>query len=172
MSENGELIKTAIKNHINTVKSSSMGRLFDAVASILGVCQYNSYEGESAIKLESCARKSKAPCKFEIKIQNSIWLVNDLILDIEKAKKTHKPCDIALGFHMAIVDAICKISNEQGINQIILSGGVFANEILTTMCYNRLSKDGFSVYINEQVPTNDQGIALGQTWYILNRRIK
>ena len=170
--ENGKLIKTAIKNHINTVKSSSMGRLFDAVASILGVCQYNSYEGESAIKLESCARKSKAPCKFEIKIQDGIWLLKDLILDIEKAKKTHKPCDIALGFHMAIVDAICKISNEQGIEQIILSGGVFANEILTTMCYNRLSKVGFKVYINEQVPTNDQGIALGQIWYVLNRRIK
>ena len=73
-----------------------------------------------------------------------------------------------MGFHIAVADAVINTAQENGIKQIVLSGGVFANEILTTMCYNRLSDLGFSVYINEQVPPNDQGIALGQAWYAVN----
>lgn len=168
--ENGELIKAAIEHHINTAKSSSMGRLFDAVSALLDISKYNSYEGESAILLESAAAKAKRPYPISLKMKDSKWQTADLIRNIYEAYENGADKkSLALGFHYAIANAVIEFAKNQNEKNIILSGGVFANRILTELCYNALTEKGYNVYINEQVPTNDGSIALGQAWYALNK---
>lgn len=170
VSDNGVVIRAAVKNHVNTVKSSSMGRLFDAVSSLLGICNYNSYEGECAIMLEQAAMNAKKAYPIKIEELDGVWNTKQLIRDLNKALADGNDTnEIALGFHKAIACAVGEFAKKAEINQIVLSGGVFANRVLTECCFKELK--GFSVYINEQVSTNDGGIALGQAWYILNRGV-
>lgn len=171
LSNNGSLIKSAIKNNINTVNSSSMGRLFDAVSALLGICSYNSYEGECAIKLENRARKAEKAYPLKLEMKDNKWLTSKLICDIYKEKEKGEDTDeIALGFHFAVSNAITEYAKNQDEKNIALSGGVFTNKILTKKCVDDLTECGYKVYINEKVPTNDGGIALGQVWYALKEK--
>ncbi len=170
VSENGAVIKAAVENNINTVKSSSMGRLFDAVSAMLGVQVYNSYEGECAIMLESAARKATEPYMLTLSTVDGRWQTASLIRQMYGAIKSGADVNsLALGFHYAVANAVTDFAANQNEKNVILSGGVFANGILTELCVNGLTERGFNVYINEQVPTNDGGIALGQAWYALNK---
>ncbi|MCD8391360.1 MAG: carbamoyltransferase HypF [Firmicutes bacterium] len=164
----GALIKAAVNNRVNTARSSSMGRLFDAVSALLGICAENSYEGECAVKLEQAAQNSAA-YPLELKYDGGIWDTAALIRSISAAAENGEDKHaLARGFHEAVISAVCTYAENQPIRQIVLSGGVFANGILTEGIYNRLTARGFNVYINEQVPPNDGGIALGQAWYAAN----
>ncbi len=153
------LIDSALKNNINTVFSSSMGRLFDAVSALLDICHYNDYEGQCAIALESCARKARnyyslTPTLNPIKILN----------EINEVKSHTSKEELALGFHMMLCELVLSIAKKYNIHQIALSGGVFNNRILSENCIHLLEKNGFLVYINEKVPNGDGGIALGQLY--------
>ena len=168
-SENQKLTKVAVEKHINTVRSSSMGRLFDAVSALLGISLYNTYEGECAILLEKAAAKAEKIYPVKLYVKDCRWDSARLIRDIYHAK--NKGADIsslALGFHKAIADAVCEHARDRNEKCIVLSGGVFSNRILTELCYRGLTDIGCRVYINEYVPTNDGGLALGQAWYALN----
>ena len=139
-----QILHKAIEAGINTVKSSSMGRLFDAVAALLGICDHNSYEGEGAILLEdAAARALKAPQRDEAD-------------------------DLALQFHMRIaymVAATCRAIREKtGVGKVALTGGVFQNRILMEESLEQLRADGFETYYNISVSPNDGGIALGQAY--------
>lgn len=172
-SENASVVTAAVKNHVNTVKSSSMGRLFDAVSAMLGISNYNSYEGECAIMLENAAKNAKTVYPLSLPFDGGKWRSSALIRAIAAALKSGTDTNaLALGFHIAVADAVCAYaaSNADADTSIILSGGVFSNELLTTACFERLSNAGYSVYINEQVPPNDGGIALGQAWYALKTK--
>ena len=133
------LVYSALEHKINTITSSSMGRLFDAVAALLGIKAYNDYEGQCAIMLEDAA----ARCETEAE-------------------------RLAYDFHMQVAQTVleCCISvrNETGINKTALSGGVFQNRILTEKCLQLLRQSGFEVYYNISVSPNDGGIALGQSY--------
>lgn len=168
---NGALIKSAVENRINTVQSSSMGRLFDAVSSLLGISHCNSYEGESAIQLERAAERANEPYPLKLKLKDGKWQTAELIKDILTAHESGADKNsLALGFHQAIADAVTEFALQQNEKNIVLSGGVFANRILTELCHDDLTRMGCKVYINEQVPMNDGGIALGQAWYELMRQ--
>lgn len=162
--ESDELINKALKNNINTVNSSSMGRLFDAVCSALGIKHYNNYEGECAIALESCARRAKKayslPITFDCK---------EIIKNVKAANAP--PEEIALGFHIMLANLILKIAKKYNTKQITLSGGCFINRILTDRTIELLEKNGFDVYINEKVPCGDGGISLGQS-YLSVKKLK
>lgn len=134
---------------LNSHLSSSMGRLFDAVSYMLGICDKNEYEGQCAINLEQCAsnyKKTKS-IKNKLAFEFHMNLIKVLILECESAKKKTK------------------------INKVCLSGGCFQNKILTEGLIKGLTKRGFEVFINEQVPVNDGGIALGQAYIALNQNI-
>ena len=139
-----EILHKAIGAGINTVKSSSMGRLFDAVAALLGICDHNSYEGEGAILLEdAAARALKSPQRDEAD-------------------------DLALEFHMRIaymIAATCRAIREKtGVAKVALTGGVFQNRILMEETLEQLRADAFETYYNISVSPNDGGIALGQAY--------
>ena len=163
-----KLIKTALDMNINTINSSSMGRLFDAVSAMLGICSYNTYEGKCAVMLEIAASKAEKPYPLTLPLMENQWDTASLIKQIADAKGD--VCEIALGFHHAIANAVVKVCEMSEIKNIALSGGVFMNRILTELCIDKLRKKGYNVYINRQVPTNDGGIALGQA-YIQSKKV-
>jgi hydrogenase maturation protein HypF len=172
------LVSAAVAGGINTFTSSSMGRLFDAAAAIFGIRERNSYEGECPIALENAATSALAkgkkpyPFRFRISQDESGHLTAD---QADFARQMIHASEIgvdaesaALGFHLAVAEMaenIClKIRERTGENRVALSGGVFANLLLSDECFNRLEKDGFKVYTNQIVPSNDGGISLGQAW--------
>ncbi len=153
------LIDKAIENNINTVNSSSMGRLFDAVASLLDIKHYNSYEGECAIALENCAKKAVNAFKLTPSLNPK-----KILEQIKKAKNEASAESIALGFHFMLSELILNIANEYKIKQIALSGGVFNNRLLMESTTRLLEQNGYNVYTNELVPCGDGCIALGQAY--------
>jgi len=143
-----KLVMPALKAGINTVKSSSMGRLFDAVSALLGICDFNSYEGQCAILLEDAAAFA------------------------QKHPGERKECDLALSFHERIIDMIveqCQIARDKyGAEQVALTGGTFQNRILMEGVLEKLRADGFKPYYNISVSPNDGGIALGQAYVAMH----
>ena len=171
------ILRSALENNVNIQYTSSMGRLFDAVSTILGIRTFNSYEGECAVALENCAYealvKNDKPCNFAFAIRerdNITIDVRSIISQIISAKdKSAGTGAIALGFHYAVADMICdvccRIRKATGLDSIALSGGVFLNKLLLEKTYRLLIEKNFQVYMNRMVPTNDSGIALGQAYY-------
>jgi hydrogenase maturation protein HypF len=154
-----------------------MGRLFDAVSCVLGICKKNSYEGECAIMLENAAFDARKggilPYSLQFPVvhgkDGSIADQTAIFHSIYRAAKSGiDKKAIALGFHAAITELVvtlCReIEKKSKETRVVLSGGVFANRLLTEDCFAQLTKNGFSVYLNESVPTNDGGISLGQAW--------
>lgn len=191
--ERYSLVQAALKTETATFRSCSMGRLFDAVSALLGIRKINTYEGECAIALENAAweaieaGKNPYSLGFSVTVQGgnvteATWTASamTLIMEMQKVFRegTVSAEELALGFHYAIaglVTQICDlIRRETGELRVTLSGGVFANRLLTALCEDRLTKAGFTVYENEKVPCNDGGIALGQAYLaafmIENRR--
>ena len=172
-----KLIRAALAQPDLTQRTSSMGRLFDAVSSVLGICAENTYEGECAIMLENAAEEARQRGISPYDLHFSLVHGTDgytadqvaLLKEIYRAV-----CDgtdrkaLALGFHIAVAEmvlAVCdSIRDKSGESRVALSGGVFANMLLTETCVTDLENAGFSVYLNEAVPTNDGGISLGQAW--------
>ena len=170
-----EMLVSAIESKINTIACSSMGRLFDAVAAILSLCQYNEYEGECAICLETAAMKGNKDrvvlLPFEIIKEGEQYSIDprEAIRTLYHARKNNENVnDLALSFHYGVAEMIRQMSmllrEETGLNAVALSGGVFVNRILLEKTMELLQAEGFLVYINEQVPCGDGGIALGQLY--------
>lgn len=152
-----ELINKAIERNINTVNSSSMGRLFDAVCAALDIKHFNSYEGECAAALESAARKAEKAFFIEPSLNPK------KIIEAVKSAPAPKE-EVALGFHIMLSELILNIAQEFNVKQITLSGGCFVNRILLTNTIHLLEDNGFQVYTNEQVSPGDNGICLGQAY--------
>ncbi|MCL2772412.1 MAG: carbamoyltransferase HypF [Oscillospiraceae bacterium] len=172
------IIKSALDHNINTFLTSSMGRLFDAVASVLGICQINGCESECAVRLQYAAeyeaKYGVTPVNMSFtstaNIGNGthIWDYSDIF-----QKCLAKPQGAALGFHIAVCDMIeqmcIQMRGEENIQDVALSGGVFQNAFLLEMVIKRLAALGFSVFTNEKVPPNDGGLALGQAYIGIRR---
>lgn len=142
----GEMLaRKALENGINTITSSSMGRLFDGVAAMLGIKEHNDYEGQCAILLEDAAA---APEKSE---------ANRLAREFH-----HKVADM-------ILQTCVTIREKTGACQVALTGGVFQNRILMEESLMLLREHGFQPYYNISVSPNDGGIALGQAYIAMKK---
>lgn len=165
------LVGLAMDERINTIETSSAGRLFDIMAAALGIRQYNSYEGECATALENAAKEAlkKGLTTYALPVTGD---AHELVYYIIKAKeKGIDVRELALGFHKTLASWIIKecesVRDDKADNNVCLSGGCFANVVLSDMCSRGLAGKGFHVYMNECIPCNDQGIAAGQA-YILS----
>ena len=176
------VVQAAIKQNIQSMLSSSIGRFFDAVCAILGIRKFNSYEGECAIALENCASHALQhgvfpyPLSFPILSTEHGFLLqrNLAIQELYCAKESGISVEaLALGFHLSLSVAVCelckKIRKKTGENRVALSGGVFMNLILSRACERLLVQNGFSVFFNHAVPMNDGGICLGQAFIALKK---
>ncbi len=164
------LLLTAGEKGINAPLTSSIGRLFDAVAAIAGVRSETTYEGQAAIELEQALDSdAEGAYHFDIHEENGTlvfdWrgLINEVLTDV--AKKT-TPGVISARFHRAIVHMMCdaaqRIRQKTGCATVALSGGCFQNEYLLEEGIKTLKKYGFDVFTNTLVPSGDGGISLGQ----------
>lgn len=172
---------TMIERGINSPRTSSMGRLFDAATAILGICDKATYEGEPAIELEAAAWRA-----FDNEIAHfpddnagyfasgPSWLDGPYVLD-QKALfeallggiEAGAPADrLALDFHVAVARSSARIAREicarEGIDTVALSGGVFMNRLLLQLLTRELKDAGLTVLIPQTVPVNDGCIAYGQ----------
>jgi len=174
--DRGAMVGAALKQNINCVQTSSMGRLFDAVASILSVGHYNRYEGECATLLEQeaiLAIRNQIPAKhltIAITVKNEIIDINmkPLLEQLCSLRDIEDVRALALGFHYAIADMtvqVCELLRSRyETSQVALSGGVFVNSVLTERIIWSLRERGFQIFRNMEVPPGDGGISLGQTY--------
>lgn len=166
-----KILLQMINNKINSPVCSSVGRLFDAVASILNIRQRVSFEGQAAMELEYLLEDydldESYKCKI-IKNENGIFILDwsNMIKEIleEKNKNISKNI-ISLKFHNALVNSIVEISKLVNEKNIALSGGCFQNKYLLEKSILKLRENGFNVFWNKEVPANDGGISLGQIAY-------
>lgn len=172
---------TMIERGINSPRTSSMGRLFDAAAAILGICDKATYEGEPAIELEAAAWRalsSESACptgnmvSFSVTessrpddchVLNSRPLFEVLLEGIRTGVPAGK---LALDFHVTIARSSARIAREicarEGLDTVALSGGVFMNRLLLQLLTRELKSMGLTVLIPRSVPVNDGCIAYGQ----------
>jgi len=172
------IIEAALEHNVNTIHTSSMGRLFDAVAALLAICQTNSYEGECAALLQYKAEEEEEAgippldMHFDIQIENGVYVCH--FRDVLQKCQLRTP-GAALGFHNAashMITEICtKICDSENIKDVALSGGVFQNSLLMEKVSTSLISSGLSVFTNGLVPPNDGGLALGQAFVGVNSRL-
>ncbi len=157
---------------LNSPLTSSLGRLFDAVAALIGLRIEVLYEGQAAIELEMIAAKDVHAQLYPFAMQRQegkpVTLdvaptIRAIVSDIQRGLPLS---DIASKFHSTIAELLVVASIEArertGLNSIALSGGVFQNRLLLEMLITRLEEMNFQVFINRRVPPNDGGISLGQ----------
>lgn len=157
-------ITSMIKKKVNSPLTSSMGRLFDAVSSIVGLCDVNEFEADAAICLEKACMGSCNNKPYSYILKSGIIDVSSMIEQILASNETVEI--IAKRFHSTIADiilSVCKeVSTKTSIKTVTLSGGVFLNKVLTDHLKIILPKDGFQVYTHQKLSPGDSSISLGQ----------
>lgn len=165
-----DIVGTAIRNSIRCFESSSMGRLFDCVAALCGFHNEITYDAQAAIELENlfdtdvrdfyhyriCETKDGFILEYDDILREILGDIKNRVLNTMIASKFHNTV-IA-----ATAECACKIRNSTGLNDIVLSGGVFENVYLLERLIERLQAFNFNVYYNRVLPTNDGGISFGQ----------
>jgi len=179
-----KILKSMIDNDINSPYTSSIGRLFSAISSLLLKTYKENYEGESAIMLEHLARKNldieveqKYTYKIEELPQGQYVICVDKVIKgiVDDLLKSERIKQIAYRFHITlcfiILEVCSSIRENTGLKKIVLSGGVFQNLLLLNNTISLLKKKKFDVFIHHKVPANDGGICLGQA-VIANAQIE
>lgn len=168
--KNTKIILNMLKNNINSIETSSMGRFFDAVSALVNLKMKVSFEGEAAINLEAISDADEnGTYNYEIYFADETYVVNtDSIIKgiVEDIDKNIDKSIIAKRFHNTVIAFALEmtklIRSKYKINSVALSGGVFQNEILLKGLYEKLIENGFKVYIHKDIPCNDGGISIGQ----------
>jgi hydrogenase maturation protein HypF len=171
-------VRSMIERRINTVETSACGRLFDAVASIIGVRDEVNFEAQAAIELEAGALPGvEASYPFDISAGDA-WqidgrpMIEGLVRDVLAAKPTGW---ISAAFHNTVagivVEVCLRLRSAERINRVCLSGGTFQNVYLVERALAALRAHDFEVFLHSQVPPNDGGISLGQA-VIANASLK
>jgi hydrogenase maturation protein HypF len=144
---------------INVVPTTSVGRLFDAVACISGLARENRFEGQAAMLLENEIGRLRTEEAYPLPSGDWDLLIKAVVADNRAGVSIPM---IAARFHNALVGWIIEVAGQVGLKQIVLSGGVFQNRYLTERVAEVLESRGFAVFTHHRVPPNDGGIALGQ----------
>ncbi len=156
-------IAAMLEYEINSPESSSMGRLFDAVAYLSGASEHNFYEGQSAMLLEKAIGPLQTDQAYEIEHAqgrgNWCSLIEAMLADRSTGVDLAM---ISARFHNALVDWMLQVARRSKLEKVVLSGGVFQNDYLVRRSRRLLEAAGFEVFSHRQVPANDGGLALGQ----------
>ncbi len=165
------MITEQISRGINTVPTSSLGRVFDAVAAIVGLGNINRYEAQLPMALEAKARKEyEDEYPFELyRDDKGLWqfdirpMIRTIVADVYKNRSKEQ---ITTAFHRTVANGLFAMARQVRVqlhlDAVALSGGVFCNRFLANRLIALLKADGFTVLWNRQIPVNDGGVALGQ----------
>ncbi|MCS6963279.1 MAG: carbamoyltransferase HypF [Thermoflexus sp.] len=164
-----QVLARMIARGVNAPLTSSMGRLFDAVAALLDLRQEITFEGQAAMALEFAADPSETraypfpfcenPSGEPAQVLDWRPLLEAILKDLRRGVERER---IAARFHNALIEGMITIAREIGEGRVALSGGCFQNRLLTERAARRIREGGFTVLIHRQVPPNDGGISLGQ----------
>ncbi len=171
------ILEQMIRKGINSPLTSSVGRIFDAVSSLIGLRQRVSFEGQAAMELEYITRDGiesyypfeviekerelglsipQSPRSYVVDWSNTISAI------LEDIRKGISREEMATKFHNTLSEVLIHVANLFDIEKVVLTGGVFQNRYLTERAWTRLKEKGFKPYIHQRVPPNDGGISLGQ----------
>ena len=181
------IIEQMLKKGINSPVTSSMGRLFDGIASILNIRQYANFEAQGAMELEFETSPQKPPSilppngggtylqetgensyNFSLEENNGVIIINwhnmlrEIVSDLNNGSSKNI---ISVKFHNTLVEMIISMAQKVKTEKVILTGGCFQNKFLIEKAICKLKDNGFKVYRHQRVPTNDGGISLGQIKY-------
>ncbi len=166
--EERTILRTMLRRKINAPVTSSVGRLFDAVAALVGVRQVVRFEGQAAMELEFALDGVQTEEAYPLRIDEPS--PSEIVVDYEPMIRSILG-DLSAGrslgvisakFHNALVEAIVTVAHRIGEERIVLTGGCFQNTYLTERAVRRLQREGFRPYWHQRIPPNDGGIALGQ----------
>ena len=160
------LLRTALVREVNSPRTSSIGRLFDAVSAIVGLRQHCRFEGQAAMELEFAVRE-EVDDHYEFECANAgptlvaDWepVILQILADVRTGASTG---EIAAKFHRGLARLIVQVARILGEEQVVLTGGCFQNAHLLRQAVNWLCDEGFRPYWHQRIPPNDGGIALGQ----------
>ncbi len=162
--------------------TTSIGRLFDAVASFTNMCQVGSFEGQAAMNVENAAVSYREDTLEQessysvplLATEQETWvadwrpmirvLIDDVLNGVDEAV-------IAYRFHQALANLVGEVATIVGLPRVVLTGGCFQNMFLTNLTKTRLEQGGFTVYTHQQVPPNDGGLAVGQVMVAASRAL-
>jgi hydrogenase maturation protein HypF len=174
------LLKVALQRGLNTPQTSSVGRMFDAVASLLGLHQRCSFEGQGAIAVEALARSVGVVEPYAVTILDDDQINPDRPMIVDSSKLLRgmvrdylrgvDPATIAARFQQTLIQAIAQMVQHLDLSQVVLTGGCFQNRVLTAGVMRQLESDVFrnaanqpiQVHIHQRIPPNDGGLAIGQ----------
>jgi len=170
-----KLLHSMVKKQINCPMTTSIGRLFDAFSSLLGLCQISEFEGQAAMALEACASK----CEFIRTVRINPHLhyptrlieADCLILDWQPSLsgvlsdlKQHSREQIAANIHHSLADWVFIIAEKTQSSGLVLSGGCFQNAYLVEAIVNAKQAQHYTLFRHATIPPNDGGLALGQIY--------
>jgi hydrogenase maturation protein HypF len=182
------IIRQMLRQKLNAPVTSSAGRLFDAVAALIGLRQRVNFEGQAAMDLEFAAEGVTTEAVYPFGIGDSRLEIRDsqgpianrqspipnpqspivinweplILAIIEDAQRGVAAAEIAARFHNTLAQVIVQVAQRVGEHRVVLSGGVFQNKYLLERTVRQLQAAGFHPYWHQRVPSNDGGIALGQ----------
>jgi hydrogenase maturation protein HypF len=185
-----KVLRRMLTNGLNSPLTSSVGRLFDAVASLVGLRQRARFEGQAAMELEFALDRISTDETYEFRISEGdqsaiqcqakpVWrtqsaitldwspMVRAVLADVERGLPVG---EISAKFHNSLVEAIVAVARRIGEARIVLTGGCFQNKYLTERAVRRLEAEGFRPYWHQRVPPNDGGIALGQVYAVVRMK--
>ena len=164
------IIDAMLERRVNTIPTSSAGRLFDAVASLIGLRHTVSFEGQAAMMLEAeaCLEPAESGYPFAVNAGEPAEvdlrpIIRSIVDEVEHGTPASR---IAARFHRTLIEVIAEVCHrmraELHLNRVCLSGGCFQNALLLEGCVEALRADGFEVFFQREIPANDGGISLGQ----------
>jgi hydrogenase maturation protein HypF len=167
-SQSVNIVRQQVRKKLNAPLTSSIGRLFDAISSLIGIRNQVTYEAQAAIEMEVLSRKFIAEANpYPFEIEDGIIRVGELFKQvIQDVRSNHAAGFIGARFHHTVcamaVEASQCVRQKNAINEVALSGGVWQNQILLDLTRSALLRENFVVYTHQQTPANDGGLALGQ----------
>jgi len=173
--ESGErsVLRTMVERELNSPLTSSAGRWFDAVASLLDLCQVSTFEGQGAMALEAAIAGYATDAHYAYTLEadpQGRWLLNlrPAISEILADQQRGVPVSaIAAQFHNTLVAGMVALARKAGVEAIALTGGCFQNRYLLEHAIKGLQAAGFKVYWHRRIPPNDGGLAIGQVAAVL-----
>ncbi len=167
-----QVLRTMLQRNINAPITSSVGRLFDAVAAIVNLRQEMRFEGQAAMELEFACSDMQTDERYDLDVtepeENGLpapsvvdWesMVHSLLHDMRRGVPV---AEASAKFHNSLVEVICAVARRVAEERVVLTGGCFQNSYLTERAVRRLRQEGFRAYWHQRVPPNDGGLALGQ----------
>jgi hydrogenase maturation protein HypF len=161
-----ELLLSQLRKEERAIETTSCGRIFDAVAAVLGVCYERTYEGEPAMKLESAAFVGKDVLKMKPILNESVLDTTELLVEIFENRNKFSVADLAYSAHTYLANGLAALAiraaSKTGVEFVGFTGGSAVNEILANIMRSAVASAGLQFIVHEVVPPGDGGVSFGQ----------